>query len=156
MTASKIFLCAILLASPMSGAIQAANASNQLQPQPGRPPLTTTVPHNAESVLGKRLIGASGETLGRIVDVLADETGQVRAVIVDYGGFLGIGSRRIAVSWQDLRFSPGGDPGAVAVDVSSDRLASAPAVKPGKPVLAISARDNRFHIGPGWRRSARD
>ncbi len=147
MTASKICLCAILLASPGGGASHAANANNQLQPQPGRPPVISIVLHNAESVLGKRLIGASGETAGRIVDVLADETGHVRAAIVDYGGFLGIGSRRIAVSWQDLRFSPGGDPNAVAVDISSDRLARAHAVKPGEPVLAVSARR------PGWRQS---
>ncbi len=139
MTASRICLCAVLLASLGSGPIHAANANNELQLQAVRPRVITTVVYNAESVFGKRVIGASGETVGRIVDVLADETGQVRAAIVDYGGFLGIGSRRIAVSWQDLRFSPQGDPDAVTVDITSDRLARAPVVKPGEPVFAVSA-----------------
>ncbi len=150
MTASKICLCAVLLASLEGSPILAANTNAQLQLQSARPPVITTVLNNAESVLGKRLIGSSGETAGRIVDVLADETGQVRAAIVDYGGFLGIGSRRIAVSWHDLRFSPESDPNAVAVDISSDRLARAPAVKRGEPVFAVSARR------PGLRRSALD
>ncbi len=140
MTASRICLCAVLLASLGGAPIHAANANNELQPQSVRPRVITTVLYNAESMLGKRLIGASGETVGRIVDVLADETGEVRAAIVAYGGFLGIGSRRIAVSWQDLRFSPQGDPDAVAVDITSERLARAPAVKPGEPVFAVSAQ----------------
>ncbi|NHO31036.1 PRC-barrel domain-containing protein [Acetobacter fallax] len=40
--------------------------------------------------------------LGRIVDVLAGVDGQVRAVVVDIGGFLGVGNRRVAIAWSLL------------------------------------------------------
>jgi hypothetical protein len=102
-----------------------------------------------ESVLGKTLVGTSGEVAGRIVDVLADETGQVRAALVDYGGFLGIGSRKIAIAWSDLRFGAAGNPNAVAVGLSRENLARAPEVRAGQPVIVISAHR------PIWRRSAR-
>jgi len=150
MTASRKCFYAVLAASLAGGASLAANAADKAQAQSGaNRPATVTVLRGTESVLGKRLAGASGENAGLIVDVLADETGRVRAAIVDYGGFLGIGSRRIAISWSDLRFGPDGHPNAVAVDISSERLAHAPEVKAGRPVLAISARR------PAWHRWAR-
>ena len=42
--------------------------------------------------------------MGRIVDVLVDRSGEVRAAIIDFGGFLGVGSRKIAVDWDALHF----------------------------------------------------
>ena len=47
--------------------------------------------------------------MGRIVDVLVDRRGQVRAAIIDFGGFLGVGSRKIAVDWSALHFPPPGN-----------------------------------------------
>jgi hypothetical protein len=91
-----------------------------------------------ESVIGKDLMSASGERIGRIVDVLADETGRVRAAVVDYGGFLGVGARKIAVGWADLRFAPENAAKGVITDLPLDRLSQAPEVKAGQPVVAIS------------------
>ena len=150
MTASNKYFCAVLLASLVSGTILAANASGDRQTgSEAWPQATTTVLPHTESVLGKTLVGASGEVAGRIVDVLVDETGQVRAAIVDCGGFLGIGGRKIAVEWSGLRFGPDDNPNAVAVNLSSENLARAPALKTGQPVTVISAHR------PAWHRSAR-
>ncbi|MGA9549584.1 MAG: PRC-barrel domain-containing protein [Rhodomicrobium sp.] len=138
MAAFNKFLCAVLLASlGGGGTVLAANAEDEFQPEFSTPPVITPVLHTTESVIGKRLVGASGENVGRIVDILVDNAGKVRAAIVDYGGFLGIGSRRIAVAWPDLRFGPG--TGAIQVDLPRDRLARAPAVKTGEPVIPVSA-----------------
>jgi len=52
---------------------------------------------NFRSVLGKEVRNGAGENLGRIVDVLIDQGGQVRAVAIDFGGFLGVGARRLVV-----------------------------------------------------------
>ena len=103
-------------------------------------PITHTILYHSESVLGKDLI-ASGENAGRIVDVLTDESGRVRAVVVDYGGFLGVGSRKIAVAWSDLRFDRDGGNGVVTTDLPPERLRTAPEVKTGKPVIVITARN---------------
>jgi len=43
--------------------------------------------------------------MGRIVDVIVNRDGQVRAAIIDFGGFLGVGNRKIAVDWRALNFA---------------------------------------------------
>ncbi len=84
------------------------------------------------SILGKPVKGPKGEDLGRVVDVLADASGRVRIAIIDFGGFLGVGDRRIAVDWPLLRFNPdGGDP-SVLLSVGLERLKAAPEYK-GSP-----------------------
>jgi hypothetical protein len=94
-----------------------------------------------ESVIGKEVVSATGERVGRIVDILADETGAVRAAVVDYGGFLGVGTRKIAVAWSDLRFGPGESSTSVATDLARENLSQAPEVKEGRPVVAVSSHD---------------
>lgn len=90
----------ILTASLGAGAALASDSANEFQAPPG---VSSTVLPHTESVLGKSL-AASGENAGRIVDVLADDAGRVRAAVVDFGGFLGVGARRLAVSLSDLRW----------------------------------------------------
>jgi hypothetical protein len=79
-------------------------------------------------VLGVKVQGPKGEDLGRIVDVIADASGRVRIAIIDFGGFLGVGDRRIAVEWPLLRFSPS-DPSSVVLRVDREKLKSMPEYK---------------------------
>jgi hypothetical protein len=92
------------------------------------------------SVLGQEVKSAKGADMGRIVDVLANQTGQPRAAVIDFGGFLGVGSRRIAVAWRALCFGGAQKHGVVLPDLAPDQLKSAPAYKktPGKPVAVIA------------------
>lgn len=80
------------------------------------------------SVLGVKVQGPKGEDLGRIVDVMADATGRVRIAIIDFGGFLGVGDRKIAIEWPLLRFSPS-DPVSVVLSVEREKLKSLPDYK---------------------------
>jgi hypothetical protein len=50
-----------------------------------------------QGVLGKEVRGIAGEDMGRFVDLLVDRSGQVRAAVIDFGGFVGVGNRRIVV-----------------------------------------------------------
>jgi hypothetical protein len=136
MTALRKIGAGLLLAIAAGGI---ANGASEFEAQsPRASPITHTVLYHSESVLGKDLI-ASGENAGRIVDVLTDGSGRIRAVVVDYGGFLGVGTRKIAVAWSDLRFD--GSSGTVTTDLPPERLSTAPEVKTGKPVVVISARN---------------
>ncbi len=64
--------------------------------------------HEVEGILGREVRSTADENMGRIVDVLVDRSGQVRAAIIDFGGFLGVGSRKIAVDWKALHFPAAG------------------------------------------------
>jgi hypothetical protein len=81
------------------------------------------------SILGKKVRSPKGEDLGRVVDVLADAGGGVRVAIIDFGGFLGVGTRRIAVDWALLRIDPGAGDKPLILDLSREKLQSAPEYK---------------------------
>jgi len=81
------------------------------------------------SILGKKVKGAQGEDLGRVVDVLADASGRVRIAIIDFGGFLGVGNHRIAVDWPLLRFNPDGNDPSLLLSLSPEKLKTAPEYK---------------------------
>lgn len=51
----------------------------------------------AESLIGTNLRGADDRDAGEVENLLIDGSGQVRAAIVEWGGFLGIGARRAVV-----------------------------------------------------------
>ena len=57
-------------------------------------------PEDAEAILGQRVIGPTGKEIGRLVDVLVDANGQPQAAVIDFGGFMGVGNRKIAVHWS--------------------------------------------------------
>ncbi|WP_424629292.1 PRC-barrel domain-containing protein [Bradyrhizobium sp. SYSU BS000235] len=90
-----------------------------------------------ESILGKKVRSTTGDDMGRIIDIIADKTGQVRAAIVDFGGFLGVGNRQIAVDWKAIRFPTEGKTDAVIVDLSKDQLRVAPVYKAGEQIVVL-------------------
>jgi hypothetical protein len=81
------------------------------------------------SVLGKKVEDAKGEDIGRVVDVLADARGRVRIAVIEFGGFLGVGIRRVAVDWSLLRFPPGDEDKFLTLSVNGKKLQSAPEYK---------------------------
>jgi len=90
-------------------------------------------------VLGKEVRSSAGENLGRIVDLLVDQTGQVRAAMIDFGGFLGVGNRRIVVDWTALHFAPADQGDRITVDLTREQIRAAPEYKAGKPVIVLTA-----------------
>lgn len=67
--------------------------------------------------LGTRLIGQpvyssagdDAEEIGNIDDIVFDESGQIKAVVIGVGGFLGIGEKAVAVDFQSLEFTLAAD-----------------------------------------------
>lgn len=55
-------------------------------------------------ITGSTVRSPQGETIGNIRELILDnETGRLTAAIVSVGGFLGIGAKQIAISWDDLQ-----------------------------------------------------
>jgi hypothetical protein len=97
------------------------------------------------AILSKSVRSNAGEDMGRIVDIIVSHDGQVRAAIIDFGGFLGIGTRKIAVDWRALNFASAGKPGAISVELRS-QLRLAPEYKRGEAVIVLGAPDNQRTI----------
>jgi PRC-barrel domain len=105
------------------------------------PPAVTVLPkHEVEGILGREVRSTADENMGRIVDVLVDRSGQARAAIIDFGGFLGVGSRKIAVDWSALHFpAPAKPEPPIKLELNRDQVNAAPAYEDGKPVTVLSA-----------------
>jgi hypothetical protein len=59
----------------------------------------------AENLTGATVIGPEGDDIAVVGDILLTEDGQVDAMLIDFGGFLGIGEKRVAVSLDNLEFA---------------------------------------------------
>jgi sporulation protein YlmC with PRC-barrel domain len=58
----------------------------------------------ASKLIGTTVVSQNNETIGDVNDVLFDRGGQVMAAVIGVGGFLGIGEKDVAVSFQQLEF----------------------------------------------------
>ena len=87
------------------------------------------------SVLGIEVRSSHEKNIGRIVDVLADRNGGVDAAVIEFGGFIGIGTRKFAVGWSDLRFEIDGNQLVAILDIPADQLRAAPDYKPDQPTI---------------------
>jgi hypothetical protein len=132
-------------------AYSAAQESPATQPQfeqapagpPREPTMTVLDSRDVQGILGKEVRSPVDENMGRIIDVIVDRTGQVRAAVIDFGGFLGVGSRKIAVAWNALRFPGNSKKGEhVALELTRDQVRAAPEFKDDKPVVVLGASGN--------------
>lgn len=102
-------------------------------------PATVIDDREVEGILGKSVRSSAGEDMGKIIDVIVKRDGQVRAAVIDFGGFLGVGSRKIAVDWGALSFPPNGAVDHVILNLTRDQVRLAPEYRPGEPVVVLGA-----------------
>ncbi len=107
-------------------------------PSPGTP-ATVLDDQEVSTILGKSVRSSADEDMGRIVDIIVSRDGQVHAAIIDFGGFLGIGTRKIAVDWHALNFAPAGKPGSITLELTRNQVRLAPEYKRGEPVVVVGA-----------------
>jgi len=119
----------------------AENAAN-------RPATVALDRQEAQGVLGREVRSAADENMGRIIDVIVDRMGNVRAAVIDFGGFLGVGSRKIAVDWNALHFTAVDGNGRITVEFTRDQVKAAPEYQDGKSIVVLSAMggSDRFRV----------
>jgi hypothetical protein len=84
----------------------------------------------ASNWIGQSLYNTSDENLGDINDILIGSDGQIKAVIVGVGGFLGIGEKAVAVNFAAIEPRSGED-GDVSLylNATQEQLEAAPEFK---------------------------
>jgi len=141
-----------LLAAAFAG-FATASAQTDAPPQPDRPapqgtakepapPPSVTVigARDAHGVLGRDVRSAADEDMGRIVDVIVDRAGTVRAAVIDFGGFLGVGSRKIVVDWNALHFGRIANKGdSITLELTKQQVTAAPEYKEDTPIVVLGA-----------------
>lgn len=84
----------------------------------------------AAKVAGTLVYGPDGEEIGRVVDVMIRKrSGQVAYAVIEFGGFLGIGTRQYALPWHVLTYDTRLE-GYVVPNLTRHRLEQAPVHDP--------------------------
>jgi hypothetical protein len=111
--------------------------------------LQTFTPQEAMPVLGHRVVEPDGKVVARLIDVLVDPNGQPVAAVLDFGGFMGVGTRKIAVHWSTLRFEPGDAEHRIILTLRSDEIKAAPEYNdPEKPAPVVVPATPEPKSGP--------
>lgn len=69
------------------------------------PALNADGSFNASKVVGLAVINNANESIGKVGEVLLDKSGKVTGVIVDVGGFLGIGTHPVKLAWNQIKLA---------------------------------------------------
>jgi PRC-barrel domain protein len=125
--------------APASQQQNAAPAAAAKEPAP--PPSVTVIgARDAHGVLGREVRSPTDEDMGRIVDVIVDRAGVVRAAVIDFGGFLGVGSRKIVVEWNALHFGRIANKGdSITLELTKEQVTAAPEYKEDTPIVVLGA-----------------
>ena len=92
----------------------------------------TETPENtfhADALTGNQVKSSveDDEDIGTITDLVIGEDGQINAVVVGVGGFLGMGEKNVAIKWDSLELTKNEDDDdyVITVNASEDALEAA-------------------------------
>ncbi len=122
-----ILLITLALPSPAPSADEAPSSSGVDRAQT----------HQLESLMGREVRTRSQGQSGRIIDLLTDRDGKLQAAVVEMGGFLGIGTRKIAIDWRAFRFNTQDQKSFVMIEVDHEQLRLAPEYTASEPVAIV-------------------
>jgi sporulation protein YlmC with PRC-barrel domain len=84
---------------------------------------------NASKVVGLSVVNNANDSIGKISEVLLDNSGKVSGVVVDVGGFLGIGTHPVKLGWNQIKIQNNDGSMEGVVNLNKDALKQMPEYK---------------------------
>jgi len=147
-TASLALLTSAAIAQTPEQPKQSPPAATTDQPKQSSPAVTTEKSADknqviteqkpdqllASKVKGSNVMGSNDEKIGDVSDILFDKDGKILAYVVGVGGFLGIGSKDVAMSPQSFQIVPASERESMKLKLAmtKDELKNAAEFKPYK------------------------
>lgn len=151
---NKLMIGAAIGALMVSGALAqspnsppSSSSSPPAATQPSSPPSSSSAPAAAQKAGGKAdfvmsqkpdqwlaskfrgtdVVGADNQKIGAVSDILFDKTGKIEAYVVSVGGFLGMGSKEVALAPSSFDVMPGqnGSADRLKLSLNQDELKQA-------------------------------
>jgi sporulation protein YlmC with PRC-barrel domain len=100
--------------------------------------------HLASDLMGASVYNSTqdnAETIGAVNDLVLDKDGKIVSVVVGVGGFLGIGSKNVAIDYSQVKWEQGNGDWWIIVPTTTDQLKALPDFDP-KPYQAEPAESN--------------
>jgi sporulation protein YlmC with PRC-barrel domain len=120
----------------------------------------------ASKLVGLGVYNDSNESLGSINDLLADKEGNIKAVVIGVGGFLGVGEHLVAIPYDKIKFvnepvayksasnATGSRPGSTTTTGAAPSAAPAAKANPWYPDHAVfSATKDQLKAMPEFKYS---
>lgn len=85
----------------------------------------------SEMLVGKEVYGVEDNSVGTIDDLILDDSGTISNVIIDFGGFLGMGASQVSVGYDELTIlaDEGRSDVRVYVDATKEQVQAQPQYK---------------------------
>ena len=84
---------------------------------------------SANDFIGKTVYSRTDENVGKVDDLILSENG-VQAVVLGVGGFLGMGTKDVAVMLSSIQITKDGNATKLVVDATKDQMKAAPTYDP--------------------------
>ena len=100
--------------------------------------------------IGKHVKNSQGDDLGKVKDLVRDDSGKISLAVISHGGMVGIGKKDVAVPFSALSFNK--DKDYFVLNATKDELASAPEVR-GQNLHDRTFAENvyrHFGVRPHW------
>jgi sporulation protein YlmC with PRC-barrel domain len=76
--------------------------------------------------IGQPVVSASGEKIGIVYDVLFSKDGRISTVVLGVGGFMGMGKKLVAISFETVTYSEKDGNRVIMVPLTMEALKTAP------------------------------
>ncbi len=110
----------------------------------------------ASKIIGESVVNHQSENMGKILDLVIDaKKNSVTYAVLNFGGFLGIGNKLLAIPWNAFEFS--GIENKLIINVDKEKLASAPGFNENEEwpdfsdTLWGECIYNYYDFAPPWR-----
>lgn len=119
------FSVVVALSAPAASAANAqrntANQQGATATNPAGSDMIKPDQMRASKVIGSTVYDVQNQNIGDVKDIVLDKDGQVSAVVVGVGGFLGMGEKNVAVKLSDIKT----DNNRLTLDKSKEQLQQA-------------------------------
>ena len=79
--------------------------------------------------VGTQVVSKDNQPLGKIANLVFDQSGHIELAVIGIGGFLGIGEKEVAVPFDSLKSEEVNNKHVFSIDLTKDQLKAAPAFK---------------------------
>ncbi|MER8388871.1 PRC-barrel domain-containing protein [Mesorhizobium sp. M0166] len=137
-----------------------AFAQSATTPAPAQPPAAedTAPAIRAEGSLATNIIGESvyngtgddAQNIGKISDIVFDERGEVKSVVIGVGGFLGIGTKNVTFDYKKMQWAERNGDRWLIAQTTKDELTAQPDFdrRPYDPPPPPASADNAVPAAP--------
>src|ERR1700730_9666754 len=155
---AKYTIAALAGTAMLAGAASAQTPAATTTDRAGAPPValsdTSSLQGNwrASKLAGLNVYSDKYESVGAINDLLTDKSGNIKAVVIGVGGFLGVGEHLVAVPFDKVKFvtepvaytGVAGGPNAPGTRPASSTTTGAATTNTG-PATAATSKPNPWY-----------